>query len=50
MDSGQLWGPAWLRSIGSLLNQIRTLFLGLVLAWPLFGLWGVQKASTAPTE
>ena len=44
MDSGPLWGPSWFHGIGSLLDQIRTLFLGLLLVWPLFGLWGVVSA------
>lgn len=41
MNSGQPWAPSWFHSIGSLLDQIRMLFLGLLLVWPLFGLWGV---------
>jgi PAS domain S-box-containing protein len=44
MDTGRLWGPSWFHRIGSLLNQIRTLFLGLLLVWPLFGLLSVISA------
>ncbi len=31
----------WVRATDTMLGQIRTLFLGFLLLWPLIGLWGV---------
>jgi PAS domain S-box-containing protein len=31
----------WLRGTDTMLGQVRTLFLGMLVAWPVFGLWGL---------
>jgi PAS domain S-box-containing protein len=35
----------WLRGTDTMLGQVRTLFLGILLAWPAFGLWGLLADS-----
>ena len=35
------WVRRWLRGTGTMLGQVRTLFLGALVLWPVFGLWGL---------
>jgi len=39
------WRQRWFQDTGTMLGQIRTLFIGFVLVWPLVGLWGVGAAT-----
>jgi PAS domain S-box-containing protein len=41
MTGKALWTQRWLRGTDTMLGQVRTLFLGILLAWPVFGLWGL---------
>jgi PAS domain S-box-containing protein len=45
MVAGRLWAQRWLRGTDTMLGQVRTLFLGILLLWPVFGLWGLIGAS-----
>ena len=35
------WMQRWLRGTDTMLGQVRTLYLGILLVWPVFGLWGL---------
>jgi PAS domain S-box-containing protein len=39
------WVQRWLRGTDTMLGQVRTLFLGILLVWPVFGLWGLGDAT-----
>ncbi|MFI7542043.1 nitrogen regulation protein NR(II) [Actinoplanes sp. NPDC049599] len=41
MTSRAWWVQRWLRGTDTMLGQVRTLFLGILLVWPGFGLWGL---------
>src|SRR5689334_5841694 len=41
MDTGTLRAQRWLRSTDTMLGQVRSLFLGVLLLWPFLGLWGI---------
>ena len=41
MAVGALWTQRWLRGTDTMLGQVRTLFLGILVFWPAFGLWGL---------
>jgi PAS domain S-box-containing protein len=45
MAVGALWMQRWLRGIDTMLGQVRTLFLGILLCWPAFGLWGLLNGA-----
>jgi PAS domain S-box-containing protein len=47
MAGGALWARRWLRGTDTMLGQVRTLFLGILLVWPLFGLWGLSGHRSA---
>ena len=40
MAAQRPWPASWFPGTGSMLGQIRTLYLGLLLVWPIFGLLG----------
>ncbi|GAB7044780.1 MULTISPECIES: ATP-binding protein [Catenuloplanes] len=42
MLSRDMFVHRWLSGTDTMLGQIRTLFLGLLMLWPAFGLWGVE--------
>ncbi|GAB1639872.1 ATP-binding protein [Krasilnikovia sp. MM14-A1259] len=48
MASAALPVRRWLRSADTMLGQVRTLYLGIVLALPLFGLWHMFAAPVVP--
>lgn len=48
MAGKQWWTQHVLRGTDTMLGQIRSLYLGFCLIWPLFGLWGIR--ATADTE
>jgi len=52
MAGGALWARRWLRGTETMLGQVRTLFLGILLVWPLFGLWGLSghRSALLPPE
>src|SRR5690349_4834975 len=35
----------WLRGTNTMLGQVRTLFLGFLVIWPVFGLWGIRTGA-----
>ena len=35
------WARRWFRSTDTMLGQLRTLFLSILLLWPAFGLWSI---------
>jgi PAS domain S-box-containing protein len=39
----------WLRDANTMLGQVRSLFLGFLLAWPIFGLWGIAADASGRT-
>jgi PAS domain S-box-containing protein len=41
VTGGALWARRWLRGTDTMLGQVRTLFLGMLVLWPAFGLWGL---------
>ncbi|WP_306830240.1 ATP-binding protein [Catenuloplanes nepalensis] len=41
------WMTRWLSGTDTMLGQVRTLFFGFLLLWPLFGLWGVDPHGDA---
>src|SRR5690349_2387467 len=48
MVAGSLWTQRWLRGTDTMLGQVRTLFLGVLLLWPAFGLWGLLGSGRVP--
>ncbi|MEU4216910.1 ATP-binding protein [Actinoplanes sp. NPDC026623] len=45
MDTATVLAQRWLPGIDTMLGQVRTLFVGVLLAWPVFGLWGLSDTS-----
>lgn len=39
----------WLRDTNTMLGQVRSLFLGFLLIWPAFGLWGIDSDASGRT-
>jgi PAS domain S-box-containing protein len=39
----------WLRGTNTMLGQVRTLFLGFLVIWPVFGLWGIRTEAGVRT-
>ncbi len=48
MAGGALWVQRWLRGTDTMLGQVRTLFLSILVLWPLFGLWGLSGHRGGP--
>ncbi|WP_084556334.1 two-component system sensor histidine kinase NtrB [Couchioplanes caeruleus] len=44
MVSWTWWARRWLRGTETMLGQVRTLFLGILVVWPAFGLIGLRDA------
>jgi PAS domain S-box-containing protein len=42
-------GERWLRGTNTMLGQVRTLFLGFLVIWPVFGLWGINPEAGVRT-
>jgi PAS domain S-box-containing protein len=49
MAGKQWWLRHVLRGTDTMLGQVRSLFLGFCLLWPLFGLWGITSTVSAET-
>jgi PAS domain S-box-containing protein len=45
METATVLRRRWLPGIDTMLGQVRTLFLGVLLAWPVFGLWGLAHTA-----
>jgi PAS domain S-box-containing protein len=45
MATARLLAQRWLPGIDTMLGRVRTLFLGVLLAWPAFGLWGLTHTA-----
>ena len=45
MLAGGPWARGLLRGTDTMLGQVRTLFLGFLILWPVFGLWGVREGT-----
>lgn len=45
MATSTVLARRWLPGIDTMLGQVRTLFLGVVLASPVFGMWGLSTTT-----